>query len=110
MDATSSTSFCNCYGRQDCLNPCTATREISKSTEEDTVKQITLTAAFQIILMMVLNKTIKMEMFLTTQFWKICMLRNKDKEKQREIILYFCLFCRSFSPIHLSAISFQIFC
>ena len=43
VDATSSTPFCNCHGGQDCLNPFTATREISKSSEEDTVKQITLT-------------------------------------------------------------------
>ena len=46
VDATSSTPFCNCYGGQDCLNPFTATREISKLSEEDTVKQITLTATF----------------------------------------------------------------
>ena len=37
MDATSSTPFCNCHGGQDCLNPFPATREISKSSEEDTV-------------------------------------------------------------------------
>ena len=56
VDATSSTPFCNCHSGQDCLNPFTATREIFKSSEEDTVKQITLTATFQMILMMVLNK------------------------------------------------------
>ena len=43
MDTTSSTPFCNCHGGQDCLNPFTATRENSKSFEEDTVKQIILT-------------------------------------------------------------------
>ena len=90
MDATSSTTFYNCHGRQDCLNPCTATREISKSSEEDTVKQITLTATFQMILMMVLNKTMRMEVFLRTQFRIIWMLRNKDKEI-REIIIVFVL-------------------
>ena len=47
VDATSNTPFCNCHGGQDCLNPFTATREISKSFREDTVKQITLTATFQ---------------------------------------------------------------
>ena len=80
MDATSNTPFCNCHGRQDCLNTCTATREISKSSEEDIVKHITLTATFQMILMMVLYKTMRMEVFLTTQFWTIRMLGNKDKE------------------------------
>ena len=44
----------------------TATRESSKSYEEDTVKQITLTATFQMILMMVLNKKMRMEVFLMT--------------------------------------------
>ena len=34
VDATSSTPFCNCHGRQDCLHPCTATSEISKPSEE----------------------------------------------------------------------------
>ena len=43
VDATSSTPFCNCHGGQDCLNSFTATREIPKSSEEDTVKQNTLT-------------------------------------------------------------------
>ena len=43
VDATSSTPFCNCHGGQDCLNPFTATWEISKSSEVDTVKEITLT-------------------------------------------------------------------
>ena len=60
MDATRSTPFCNYHGRQDCLNPCTATRETSKSSEEDTVKQITLAATFQMIQMMVLNKLMRM--------------------------------------------------
>ena len=50
MYATSSTPFCYCHGGQDCLNPFTATREMTKSSEEDTVKQITLTATFQMIL------------------------------------------------------------
>ena len=53
VNATSSTLFYNCHDGQDCLNPFTATREISKSSEEDTVKQITLTATFQIFLVMV---------------------------------------------------------
>ena len=66
--ATSSTLFCNCDGGQDCLNPFTVTREISKSSGKDTVKQITLTATFQMILVMVLNKTMRMEVSLTTQF------------------------------------------
>ena len=56
VNATSSTPFCNSHGGQDCLTPLTATREFSKSSEEDTVKQITLTATFQMILVMVLNK------------------------------------------------------
>ena len=81
MDATSSTLFCNCHGGQDCLNPFTATRGISKSSEEDTVKQITLTATFQMILMMVLNRTMRMEVILTTQFLTIWMRGNKDKER-----------------------------
>ena len=80
VDDTSSTPFCNCHGRQDCLNPCTATREISKSSEEDTVKQITLATTFQMILILVLNKTMRIEVFLTTKFRIIWMLRNKDKE------------------------------
>ena len=79
MDAASSTPFCNCHGRQDCLNPFTATREISKSSEEDTVKQITLTATFKMILMMVLNITMRIELFPTTQFQTIWMRGNKDK-------------------------------
>ena len=60
----------------------TATREISKSSEEDTVKQITLVATFQMILMMVLNKPmiIRVEVFLMTQFRTIWMLGNKVKE------------------------------
>ena len=43
------------------------------------LKQITLTATSQIILMMVLNKTMRMAVFLTTQFRSIWMSRNKDK-------------------------------
>ena len=87
VDATSSTPFCNCHGRQDWLNPITATREVSKSSEKDTVKQITLTATFQMIMMMVLNKTMRMEVFLTTQFWTIWMLWNKDKRRNYKKIL-----------------------
>ena len=105
MDATSSMPFCNCHGGQDCLNPFTATREISKSSEEDIVKQITLTATFQMILMMVLNKTVRMEVFLMTQFRTICMRVNKDKEIKETLYYIFCLFCRSFSPIHLPVIA-----
>ena len=71
VDATSSTPFCNCHGGQDCLNPFTATREIFRSSEYETVIQITLLATFQMILMMVLNKTMRMEVFLTTQFLTI---------------------------------------
>ena len=73
MDAKSSMPLFHCHGGQDCLNPFTATREISKSSEEDTVKQITYTATFQIILMMVLNKTMRMEVFLMSQFRTIWM-------------------------------------
>ena len=102
VDATSSTPFCNCHGGQDCLNPFTATWEISKSSEEDTVKKITLTATLQMILVMLLNKTMRMEMFLTTQFRTIWMRVNKDKEIKETLYFIFCLFCRSFSPIHLS--------
>ena len=108
MDATCSTPFCNCHGGQDCLIPFTATREISKSSEEDTVKQITLTATFQMILMMVLNSTMRTEVFLMTQFRTIWMRGNKDKEIKETLYFIFCLFCRSFSPIHLSVISFLI--
>ena len=36
MDARRST-FCNCHGGQDCLYPFTATREIARSAEEETV-------------------------------------------------------------------------
>ena len=50
----------------------------SKSSVEDTVKQITLTATFQMMLMMVLNKTMRMEVFLTTQFRTIWMRGNID--------------------------------
>ena len=90
MDATSSTPFCNCHGRQECLNPCTATTEISKSSEDDTVKfkQITLAAAFQ----MILNKTMRMEVFLTTQFRIIWMLRNTDKEVKEKLYVIFVCF------------------
>ena len=109
MDATSSTPFCNCHGGQDCLNPFTATRDISKASEEDTVKQITLTATCQMILVMVLNKTMRMEVFLTTQFRTIRMRGNKAKEIKEALYFTSCLFCRSFSPIHLSVISFLIF-
>ena len=75
------------HGGQDCLNPFTATREISKSYEEDTVKQISLTATFQMILVMVLNKTLRMEVFLRPNFRTIWMRGNKDKELKE--ILYF---------------------
>ena len=90
-DATSSTSFCNGHGGQDCLNPFTATREISKSSEEDTVKQITLTATFQIILMMVFNITMRIAVYLPTQFWSISMLGNKDKEIKETLYFIFLL-------------------
>ena len=94
LDATSSTPFCNCHGRQKCLNPCTATTDISKSSEDDTVnfKQITLAATFQMVLMMVLNKTMRMEIFLTTQFWIIWMLSNKDKEIYEKLYVIFVCF------------------
>ena len=93
MDATSSTPFCNCHGRQDCLNQCSATREISKSSEEDTViKQISLTATFRMILMMVLNKTMRMEVFLKTLFRTIWMLGNKDKEIKETLYFIFFFF------------------
>ena len=36
MDATNSTPVCNCHSGQECLNSLTATREISKSSEEET--------------------------------------------------------------------------
>ena len=88
-DATSSTPFCNGHGGQDCLNPFTATRKISKSSEEDTVKQITLTATFQIILMMVFYITMRMEVYLPTQFWSISMLGNKDKEIKETLYFIF---------------------
>ena len=91
MDATSSLQFSNCHGGQDCLNPFTATREISKSFEEDTVKLIILTATFQMILLMVLNKTMRMEVFLTTQFRTIWMRGNNDKEIKET--LYFIFVC-----------------
>ena len=109
VDITSSTPFCNCHGGQDGLNPFTVTREIFKSSEDDTVKQITLTATFQMILVMVLNKTMRMEVFLMTKFRTIWMRGNKDKEIKDTLYFIFCLFCRSFSPIHLSVISFLIF-
>ena len=109
MNAISSTPFCNGHGGQDCLNPFTATREISKSSEKDTVKLITLTATFPIILMMVFNKTMRTEVFPVTQFRIIWMRGNKDKEIKETLYFIFCLFCRSFSPIHLSDILFLIF-
>ena len=80
------------HGGQDCLNPFTATREISKSYEEDTVKQISLTATFQMILVMVLNKTLRMEVFLTTQFRTIWMRGNKDKEIKETLYFIFVRF------------------
>ena len=104
MDTTSSTPFCNCQGRQDCLNTCTTTREISKSSEEDNVKQITLTATFQMILIMVLNKTMIVEVFLTTQFRTIWMFGNKDKEIKEKLYFIFVCFVDLFRPIHLSVI------
>ena len=88
LDATSSTPFCNFHGGQDCLNPFTATRKISKSSEEDTLKQLTLTATFQMILMMVLNKTMRMEVFLTTHFRTIWMRGNQDKEIKETLYLF----------------------
>ena len=109
MDATSSTPICNSHGGQDCLNPFTATREIFKSSEEDTVKQITYAGTFQMILMMVLTKTMRMEVFLMTRFRTIWMRGNKDKDVKETLYFIFCLFCRSFSPIQLSVISFLIF-
>ena len=80
MYSTSSRPFSNCQGGQDCLNPFTATREISKSSEEDTVKQITLTATFQMIQMMALNKSNRMGVFLATQFWTIWTVGIKIKK------------------------------
>ena len=68
-----------------------ATWEISKSSEEDTAKQITFTAIFQMILMMVLNKTMRMEVFLMTQFRTILMRGNIDKEIKET--LYFIFVC-----------------
>ena len=61
------------------------------------------------ILMMVLNKTMRMEVFLTTDFRTIWMRGNKDKEIKETLYFIFVLFCRSVSPIHLSDISFMIF-
>ena len=106
VDAISSMSFCNCHGGQVCFNQFTATREISKSSEEDTVN---LTATFLIILMMVFNKTMRMKVFPATRFRIIWMRGNKDKEIKETLCFIFCLFCRSFSPIHLSVISFLLF-
>ena len=40
------TLFCNWHGGQDCLNPFITTKEIFKSSKEDTVKQITLADDF----------------------------------------------------------------
>ena len=98
----------NCHGGQDCLNPLTATREISKSSEEDTMKQIILTATFQMILMMILNKTMRMGVFMTTQFQTIWMRGNIDDRIKETLYFIFSLFYRCFSPIHLSVISFLI--
>ena len=53
------------------------------------MKQITLTATFQMILIMVLNKTMRMEVFLTTKFRTIWILGNNDKEIKEK--LYFIL-------------------
>ena len=74
------------------VDPFTATRGISKSSEEDTVKQITLTATFQMILMMVLNKTMRIEVILTTQFLTIWMRGNKDKEMKETLYYIFVCF------------------
>ena len=74
------------------LIPCTATREISNSSEEGNVKQITLTATFQMILMMFLNKTMRMDVFLTTHFQTIWMLGNKDKEIKEKVYFIFVYF------------------
>ena len=92
VDATSSTPFCKCHGEQYCLNPFTETREISKSSKEDTVEQITLTATFQMSLMMVLNKTMGMEEFLRTQFQTIWMRGNKGKEIKETLCFIFVCF------------------
>ena len=92
MDVTSSAIFYNCYGGLDCLNPFTETREISKSSEEYTVKQITLTATFQIIITMVLKKTMRIEVFLTTQFRSIWMHGHKDKEIKETLNFIFVCF------------------
>ena len=55
------------------------------------MQQIILTATFQMILMIVLNKTMRMEVFLTTHFRTIWMLGNKDKEIKEK--LYFIFVC-----------------
>ena len=55
------------------------------------MKQITLTATFQMILMMILNKTMRMEVFLTTQCRTIWMRWNEDKEILET--LYFIFVC-----------------
>ena len=73
-------------------NQFTATRKISKSSEEDTVKQITLTATFQTILMIVLNKIMRLDVFLKTQFRTIWMLGNKDKETKEALCFIFVCF------------------
>ena len=92
MDSTSSTPFCNCHGRQDCLNPSTAIREVSKTSEKDTVNQISLTTTFQMILMMVLNETIRIEVILTARSRTILMLGEKDKEMKEKLYFIFACF------------------
>ena len=58
------TPVCNYNGGQDCLIPFTAFREITQSAEGETEK---ITNYFEMILMVVLNKTMRMEVFLTTK-------------------------------------------
>ena len=60
------------------------------------MKQITLTATFQMNLMMVLNKTTRMEVFLMTQFQIVLVRRNKNKEIKEILYLIFCFFLSIF--------------
>ena len=74
------------------------------------MKQITLTPTFHMILimMMVFTKTMRMEVFLTTQFWSIWVRGNKEKEIKENLHFIFVCFVDLSVP-SIYQISFLIF-
>ena len=102
MQHLSCKTFCNCHGGQNCLNPFTATRENAQSAEGETENDY-IHSNLPDDSDDGLDKSMRIEAFLMTKLWTIWMSGNKGKEtKQTLYYTILCLFCRSFSLIHLS--------